>query len=131
MINLQASPGFYAQTTCLTGYARTPSFERSGFGSQNGASLLLFFFGCTQCHERSLPAKPRDHTLSHTEVAPQSALLINGTSFPIQIHITLQVNLMICLILEPIINYTLQVPYCMLCNHKVNMSQCVHSKENI
>ena len=31
--NLQASLGFYAQTTYLTGYARTPSFERSGFGS--------------------------------------------------------------------------------------------------
>ena len=40
--HLQASSRFYAQTTCLTSYARTPSFERSGSGSQTGASLLLF-----------------------------------------------------------------------------------------
>ena len=31
----------YAQTTCLTSYDRTPSFERSLFGSHTGASLLL------------------------------------------------------------------------------------------
>ena len=39
--NLRAQPGFYAQTTYLTSYARTPSFERSRFGQQTGASLLL------------------------------------------------------------------------------------------
>ena len=39
--HLRASPGFYAQTTCLTDYASTPSFDRSQSGSHTGASLLL------------------------------------------------------------------------------------------
>ena len=116
----------------------TPSFERYRSKSHTRASLLLFWFICTQCHAGLLPAKPRDHTWSHVEATPRSALPINGTACPIRIHITLQVNLWICLILEPIINCTLQVPQNMLCSNQVNMSricqelaQCVHSKANI
>ena len=32
------------------------------------------------------------------------------------------VNILICIVLEPIINYTLQVPHNMLCSNQVNMS---------
>ena len=39
--HLRALLGFYAQTTCLTSYARTPSFERYWSRSQTGDSLLL------------------------------------------------------------------------------------------
>ena len=39
--NLQASPVFYAHTTCLTSYARNPSFDRSRSRSKTRASLLL------------------------------------------------------------------------------------------
>ena len=94
------------------------SFERKHTTSQI-ASGNIFFLGCTQCHAGLLPATPR------------SALLLNGTACPIRIHINLQVNFLICLILELIFNCTLQVPHCMLCNHQVNMSQCVHSKAYI
>ena len=106
------------------------SFQRKHTTSQI-ASGNIFCLRGTQLHVGLHPAKPRDQTWSHTEVAPWSSLPINGTSCPIRILITLQVSLLIHLILEPIINCTLQLPHCMLCNHQVNMSQCVHIKANI
>ena len=106
------------------------SFQKKHTTSQI-ESGNIFFLRCTQCHVGLHPSEPRDHTQSHTEVAPQSALPINGTGCLIRIHITLQVSLMICLVLDPIIRYTLHVPHIMLFNHKVNMSQCVHRKANI
>ena len=147
--NLRASPGFYAQTTCLTAKLEHPlsrdlnldhilelhcsslhhtkmqvrssksnsSFQKKHITSQI-ASGNIFCLSCTQRHARLHPAKPGDHTWSHTEVAPRSALPINGTTFPIWIYINLQVNLLIHFILEPIINCTLQVPQNMLCNNQ-------------
>ena len=106
------------------------SFQKKHTTSQI-ESGNIFCLGCTQRHAGLHPTKPRDHTLPHTKVAPRSALPINGTSCPIRIHITLQVNLLIRIILEPLLNCTLQVPHCMLCNHQVKVSQCVHSKANI
>ena len=56
------------------------------------ASGNIFCLSCTHLHAGLHPTKPRDHTWSHTEIAPRSALPINGTACPIRIHITLQVN---------------------------------------
>ena len=65
------------------------------------ASYKIIYLSCTQRHAWLHPAKLRDHTWSHTEVASRSALPISGTACPIQIHITLQVNLLIRFILDP------------------------------
>ena len=63
------------------------SFQKKHNTSQI-ASGNIFCLGCTQCHAGLFLATPR------------SALPINGTACPIRIHITLQVNVMSCLILE-------------------------------
>ena len=106
-------------------------------GFLNMAQNLILNIDLRFC-SHVIPAKPRDHTWSHTKATPRSALFINGTAFPIRIHITIQVNLPIRIILESIINYTLQVPQNMLCRNQVNMSQIcqelaqgVHNKANV
>ena len=62
------------------------SFQKKHTTSQI-VSGNIFFLSFTQHHAGLHPAKPRDHTWSHTKVSPRSALPINGTAFPIRIHI--------------------------------------------
>ena len=64
--NLRASPGFYANTTYLTNYARSPSFERSQSGSQTRASLLLSksYQKCKSDQSNQIVVFQKKHTTS-------------------------------------------------------------------
>ena len=122
----------YAQKTCLTGYARTPSFERSRYVSQTGASLLLStsYKKCKSDQSNQIvvfksnirPPKQQVATYFSSVVlsAMQDSILPTKRSHmishwrstpkfssyqwhcPIWIHITFSVNLLIRIILATI-----------------------------
>ena len=74
--------------------------------------------GCTQIHAGLHPTKPVAHTGFQSKEATQGALLPIGTTNPNQHYH--EVSLLIRIILEPTLNYTLQVPHCMICEHVSN-----------
>ena len=87
------------------------SFKKTYYLTNIRASGNIFFLDYTQRHVGLHPARPVAHTGFQTEEETQGVIHLSGVSYPIRINITADVILLICIILEPILNCTLQVPH--------------------
>ena len=106
---------------CKSDQSNQFSFQKKHTTSQI-AEQVATYFSSTVLSAMQDSILPNKQPILDLKLKKQPKLLFLSMALPIRINITMQVSLLICIILESILNCTLQVSHCMLCN-QVSMSQ--------